>query len=33
VFKDDEELDFPACVPCSKSADIKTAVEQIKAFR
>jgi hypothetical protein len=32
VFNNDEELDFLACVPCSKCADIKTAVEQIKAL-
>jgi hypothetical protein len=30
VFKNDEELDFLACLPCAKSADISTAVEQTK---
>jgi hypothetical protein len=30
VFKDGEELDFFACLPCAKSADISTAVEQTK---
>jgi hypothetical protein len=32
ICKNDEELDFPAGVPCSKSADIMTAVEQMKAI-
>jgi len=32
ALKNDEELDFPACVPYSKSADITTAVEKIKAI-
>lgn len=30
VFKNDEELDFFACLPCAKSADIDTAVKQTK---
>jgi hypothetical protein len=32
AFKNDEELVFLACEPCSKSADITTAVEQIKTI-
>lgn len=30
VFKNDEELDFLACLSCAKSADIDTAVKQTK---
>lgn len=30
VFKNDESLDFFACLQCAKSADIDTAVKQTK---
>ena len=30
VFKNGDELDFFACLSCSKTADINTAVEQTK---